>query len=80
MNNIENILRDEYLGIGAIGKFAIVSMWDDFANNRYQDGILEDQATDVFEIGLILCRLTEEIVASGKCEQMIDGRGQWVNI
>jgi hypothetical protein len=75
---IDVVMRQEYLGIGAIGKFAIASMWDDFVDNRFKDGILQDQEVTIPEIGLCLCRLTEEIIRFGRLEQIMNCDGQWV--
>jgi hypothetical protein len=71
---LDEVLADNYLGIGAIGSHVIASAWDDFANDRHD---LEALDTTEGELVGALMRLTASIVDGGYLHSMRTPMG-WV--
>lgn len=65
--SLDEVLAENYLGIGAIGSHVIASAWDDFANDRYD---LDELETTESELVSALMRLTTDIVAGGYLHSM----------
>lgn len=64
-NSIDEILAEEYFGMGAIGKIAIQALWEDFAEGRMTEWLEETETTET-ELLEAMVRLTADIVSSGK--------------
>ncbi len=69
IDSVQQILKEEYLGIGAIGADAIVSMWSDFSEALQTEWSLENGVTEE-ELALKLAELTLAIVRDGKVRKM----------
>lgn len=79
IDEIDRIFREEYLqGPGTIGSHAIISMWEDFASNRYEQDVVSDVTRK--DISRVLLRLTAELVASGRTDKLRTSTGDWVEI
>lgn len=65
--SLDEVLAENYLGIGAIGSHVIASAWDDYANDRLD---LEDLQTTDHELVDALQRLTNDIVSGGHLHSM----------
>jgi len=74
-NSIDEILAEEYFGIGAIGKVAIHALWEDFAEGRMTEWLEETETTQT-ELLEAMVRLTADIVSSGKIN-MCRGINGW---
>jgi len=68
-NSIDEILAEEYLGVGVIGKVAIHALWEDFAEGRMNEWLEETETTRV-ELLEAMLRLTTDIVGSGKVDML----------
>lgn len=72
--SLDEVLAENYLGIGAIGSHVIASAWDDYANDRHD---MEALDTTDSELVSALMRLTNDIVANGYLHSMRTPYG-WV--
>jgi len=73
---ITSILKNEYLGIGAIGADAIWAMWQDFAEGKHADWLTETGVSDQ-ELAQELTAITLLIVRDGNVRKMNTPTG-WV--
>lgn len=71
---LEQVLTEEYLSIGAIGSQAIASMWDDFANDRFD---FAELGAEENEIVATLQKLTSWVIDNGYLHFM-NTPGGWV--
>jgi hypothetical protein len=75
-DSLDEILAENYLGIGAIGSHVIASAWDDYANDRFD---LTDLSTTDSELVSALTRLTTSIIEGGYLHSMRTPIG-WVQL
>lgn len=73
---VQQLLKEEYLGIGAIGAGAIVSMWSDFHEALQTEWSLENGVSEE-QLALELAELTLAIVRDGNARKMNTPDG-WV--
>jgi len=64
---VDEVLGEEYLGLGTTGKIAIQALWDDFAEGR-MDGWLEETGTTQTELLNAMVRFTSDIVTNGEID------------
>ena len=75
------ILAENYLSLGVIGRDAISSMWDDFAQGRLTDDPewLDELKTDETQIVAELLKLTQDIIKNELLHIMINTDGKWID-
>ena len=64
LNNpsIQEVLADNYLGLGSTGISAIAEMWDDLLHERFDDDWLEEIGITKDKLIFELLKLTNETV------------------
>jgi hypothetical protein len=68
---LDNILAENYLGLGAIGSHAIMSIWDDFTNKAHEtDDWITEQGISERDLAHALIRLTAFIIDSDLLDKM----------
>ena len=75
-NTTDEILAEEYLGLGITGKLAIQALWEDFAEGRMGEWLEETETTEA-ELLEAMLRLTADIIKSGHIHDM-RSIGGWV--
>ena len=75
------ILAENYLSLGVIGRDAISSMWDDFAQGRLTDDPewLDELKTDETQIVAELLKLTQDIIKNGLLHKILNTDGKWID-
>lgn len=65
-NSLDEILAENYLGLGAVGRDTIFAMWDDFMNKRHEtDDWMTEQGITERDLAHALIRLTADIIDGG---------------
>jgi len=78
-NSLDEILAENYLGLGAIGRDAILSIWDDFVNKRHEtDDWMGEQGITERDLAQALMRLTADIIDGGYLDKIRTPNG-WEN-
>ena len=70
ISEIDDVLAENYFGIGAIGRDAINAMWEDFAHGRLDDNS---------ELVIIpeLLKLTHYVIDNGLLNKSVGANGEW---
>jgi len=66
--SLSEILAENYLSIGATGKGAIASMWDDLAQDRFDQEWLDEMGTTRTQLIAELLSITTDIISNAKLE------------
>ena len=64
--SIQEVLADNYLGLGSTGVSAIAEMWDDLLHERFDADWLKEFGTTKDKLIWELLKLTNEIVLRDK--------------
>lgn len=77
---LSEILTENYLSLGVVGRDAISSMWDDFAQGRLTDDPewLDELKTDETQIVAELLKLTQDIIKNELLHKMLNADGKWI--
>ena len=70
ISEIDDVLAENYFGIGAIGRDAVNAMWEDFAHGR-----LDDNAEQVIIPELL--KLTHYVIDNGLLNKSVGANGEW---
>lgn len=73
-NSLDEILAEEFLGLGAIGKYAIHAMWEAYADGDFADW-LADTGTSQEELRRAMLSLTIAVVSGDHLDDIrtLDG-------
>jgi len=75
-NSTDEIIAEEYLGLGITGKMAIHAIWEDFAEGRMSEWLEETETTEAELLDAML-RFTADIIKSGNLHN-VRSLGGWV--
>lgn len=70
ISEIDDVLAENYFGIGAIGRDAINAMWEDFAHGR-----LDNNSERVIIPELL--KLTHYVIDNGLLNKSVGVNGEW---
>lgn len=70
ISEINDVLAENYFGIGAIGRDAINAMWEDFAHGR-----LDDNPEQVIIPELL--KLTHYVIDNRLLNKSVGANGEW---